>query len=148
MPPKSTNFGTDSSGQQISVKEYVDQRIDALEKGVNSNRTESISIKEYVDVRLKAISESTDLAAGLLNHRLESMNEFRAAMKDQSSLLLTKSEYQVRHDRVLAEISDLKESRAILQGKASQHSVNYAIAFAVLSLLVSIVLSLLRIIMH
>ena len=74
-----------------------------------------------------------------MNRRLESMNEFRDALKDQASGFLTKSEYNLIHDRVVDDIRILRESKASLEGKASQKSVNIAYIISAMSILLAVI---------
>ena len=98
-----------------------------------------ISLREYIDTLLEARDKETDRAYQSMEKRLEGMNEFRDALKDQSSTYLTKSEYKLAHDRILDDIRGLRESRAELHGKASQKSVDIAMILGVISLLVGLI---------
>jgi hypothetical protein len=59
----------------------------------------TVPLREYLDVRFNAIESrlsSMDVAVKLANanleHRLESMNEFRDSMKDQAAKYVTRAE--------------------------------------------------------
>lgn len=47
---------------------------------------------KLAETRFQAIERATELAAGTMNARLESMNEFRATIADQSRTYITRSE--------------------------------------------------------
>jgi len=51
------------------------------------------------------------------------MNEFRSALKDQTTQFLTRKEFDIQHDRVNNDIRSLCETRAEMTGKASMKSV-------------------------
>lgn len=93
------------------------------------------NIKELLETKFNAIEQSTKLATETLNARLESMNEFRGAMKDQMANAFTKPEQNFYAEKVSAEIKSLELSRATLEGKASQKSVTYAILISVIGAL-------------
>lgn len=68
----------------------------------------NITLKEYFDLKVKSLEEKVELhfklnkialdkAEQTTNLRLEGMNEFRSAMKDQSNTYLTKSDYAANH---------------------------------------------------
>jgi hypothetical protein len=61
------------------------------------------------------------------------MNEFREQMKDQTSTFITKAE----HSYVVRDIENLKLSRATLEGKADQKSVNTLHLIAIVSFIIS-----------
>ena len=63
------------------------------------------------------------------------MNEIREQLKAQKSDFVTRPE----HDFVLADIRDLRESRASLEGKASQNSVLFAYLVSGIGILLSVV---------
>ena len=96
---------------------------------------DEVSLKEYVDARFESISRETALTKSDLDKRLEAMNEFRQALRDQNQTFVTKPE----HEFVMKDIRELRESRAELAGKASQQSVTIVYLISGLSLLVAIV---------
>jgi hypothetical protein len=57
---------------------------------------DGISLREYFDVRLKDIEKATELASQNLSVRLESMNEFRNQMKDQTTTFVTRNEIDAK----------------------------------------------------
>ena len=67
------------------------------------------------------------------------MNEIRNALRDQSMLFLTKAEYIVFKETLEADIRSLRESRAMLEGKADQKQVNTAIIISVIGMAVAII---------
>jgi hypothetical protein len=91
-----------------------------------------ISLKEYFNYKIQNIEKATSLASASIDKRLESMNEFRSALKDQASKFLTKDEYGLTINRVEIDLRSLREDRARLEGKASMSSVyiSYIIGLA------------------
>jgi hypothetical protein len=127
--------------------------------------TNSPTLRELFELRFNAMDRAVNVALDSMNKRLEGMNEFRQALRDAQSQSITRtecgiaktkieedldgvkqktdemlrrSEYEIQHQRVVEDIKMLRESKALLEGKASQMSVNITIAIAVMGLLVSI----------
>ena len=105
-----------------------------MTKSPNYTKNE-VTLRDYIDTRICAVNEATRIAHSSMEKRLEGMNEFRSALKDQSSTFISRAE----HDKVLEDIRELRESRAELAGKASQSAVIGSYILAVLGLLVSAV---------
>jgi len=114
------------------------------------NSKEYISLRDYFDTRINNLQQNTDLkisnvekaitiASGLMEKRLESMNEFREQLKDQATHFLSRDEFQIQHDRVIEDIKMLRESRAELQGKASMNAVYMSYVIAVIGFLTGII---------
>ena len=101
--------------------------------------TEEVSIKEYFDARINALEKATTVAANSLEKRLEGMNEFRSQLKDQQSTLMPRTEFNSLHTLIVNDIQDLKESRAELRGKASQKSVIVAYIISGISLVIAVI---------
>ena len=108
-----------------------------------------VSLKEYLDALLKEKDRLLDIRVAEIYRimdksdegftaRLDVMNKFREAMKDQASACLTRIEYDAKHGAICNEIKLLKENDDINRGKASQTSVNVAYAIALLGMVVSI----------
>ena len=67
------------------------------------------------------------------------MNEFRESLKDQTAKYLPRAEYDIQHQRMIEDIKSLRESRASLEGKASQKSMFIILSISIISLIISIV---------
>lgn len=91
-------------------------------------------LQAYLEAKLNGISIATEKALDASNKRLEGMNEFRDALKDQASTFITRAEY----DRTREDIKNMEISAATLAGKASQKSVNLALVISVTSGLIGI----------
>lgn len=85
----------------ISLKEYLEHKIDAVEK-LNQKTFEMNNL---------AIKKAEDA----MNLRLESMNEFRASLKDQQSVFATKAEFHSHVTSNETAIDDLKKQVAKIQ---------------------------------
>lgn len=96
-------------------------------------------IRLYYDTKFEDLDKASCLIAAGLEKRLDSMNEFRSTLTDQATHFITRAEYVTNHDRVVDDIKGLRESRAELQGKASQSAVNIATGIAVIGLVVAVV---------
>ena len=57
---------------------------------------DGVTLKEYVESRLNAIDKATDLARTQMESRLETMNEFRDQLNRQASTFVTTNEFDVK----------------------------------------------------
>ena len=94
---------------------------------------------DYFTARLDAAEKATEIAAGNMGNRLASMNEFRAAMQDLSSRMVTREEQALLTRKLEADIADLKKSRDQAEGKASQTSVIISLLFGVAGVIFGII---------
>ena len=69
---------------------------------------------------------------------------FYETTKDERVFLMPRSEFIIQHERVLEDIRQLRESKAMLEGKASQSSVMISLAIAVIGVGISLVALLLH----
>lgn len=91
----------------------------------NFNWNDSVSLKDYFEEKFSLLEKATNLANDNLKVRLESMNEFRSQMKDQTGTFVTKSELN-------AKLDSLEKSRRD----------NIALWISIVSLIISIALQL------
>ena len=108
----------------VSLKEHLDALLQ--EKG------------RICDIRVAEIYRIMEKSDEAFTTRLEVMNKFREAMRDQAADFLTRIEYDAKHEAICKEIKSLKENDDVNKGKASQNSVNVAYALAVIGMVVSI----------
>ena len=102
----------------------IDTRIDGLEK--------------QTALMIEAVEDATRLAAGILERRLEGMNEFRDQLKDQASQFVTRDELGLQLKSINDNITELRTFKDRLEGKASQQSVNIAWGIAAVGIIISI----------
>lgn len=71
-----------STDNLVSLKEYVDRRLDAIEANIaETKRDQEIAIEK---------------ADRVLSYRLEGMNEFRASLTDQTRNFVTRNENNIQ----------------------------------------------------
>jgi len=114
-------------------RDHFESRLENLEKASD------VSLKEHIESRLASLEKATELARFQMEKRLEGMNEVRAQLKEQAAQFISRAEYDSKHERLITEIRDLRESRAELQGKASQKSLNITLGVAIISLVIALV---------
>ncbi len=95
---------------------------------------ENVSLKEYFEEKIRAIENTTSRDREVLESRLEGMNEFRDALKEQASHFVT----MTQHETVLEDVRGLRESRAEMQGKANMIHVFVAYALCIVAILISV----------
>ena len=133
------------------MKKYIDDEIDHmehhLEAQLNDRVTASTELRdelekrvvESTDLKIQSLKEATELARTTLNIRLDSMNEFRGTLKDQSSLMFTRSEHELYKDKVDTWMKEFAEWKAKQEGKADQSAVNTALLLAIIGTSIGII---------
>lgn len=84
--------------------------------------SESISLKEYIDRRFNENDKQTEQLRQSMDKRLDGMNEFRDALKDQASRFITQDKVETMFKQV-----------------ASQNSVNITRLLTIVAIIVSII---------
>src|ERR1035437_8777045 len=114
---------------------FLDKRM--LEQFANVSRER--------DATALMLDKRLDATALMLDKRLDSMNEFRESLKDQSSLMLTRKEHEAYLQKVEADLRILRESRALIEGKASQANLNATFLLALLGTLAGLLALIVKI---
>ena len=136
----------------LLLEDLANERMDGIEKCTELARSalerQVLSTAEALEkshqMAAAAAERNTALAAEALERRLEMLNEFRTAMKDQAAGFFTRAEHSLYMESVASDLRSLRESRAELKGMASQSSVNVALLISLLSLFIGSVSILLR----
>lgn len=113
-------------------------------KNPTMHRADWVTLRDYVDARFSALCAEMAKGDEVMNARLASMNEFRAALSDQSKSYITREEAAIQHKVFEDEIRESRDFRATHAGKASLGSVLIAYGLAIISMLVGIVLHFLK----
>jgi hypothetical protein len=96
-------------------------------------------LKAYVDTQV-AHEEKARLAFEIsLDKRLKGMNEIRESMRDQASKYLTREEFNLGIKALEADIRVLRDSKSLLEGKASQGAVLFTGALGIIAIILSII---------
>jgi hypothetical protein len=111
--------------EYITLKEYIETKIHALEK--------------QMEIKFDSINKATQIAITNNEKRLEGMNEFREQLENQSSTFITRNEHEIINKQIVDDIRSLRESRAELQGKASQNSVFIGYIISIVAIIISII---------
>ena len=83
----------------VALKEYLDQRLD--------------DFRIQVLDRFRLADDAVAKAERTMNERLNSMNEFRDALRDQSNRMATRSEVE----KIDEAVRDLQRAKANLDGR-------------------------------
>jgi len=116
------------NGHSPCMQAYLDARLELAAKA------QDISLKEYMEARMEAIGTAVVVAREEMTRRLESMNDLRAQLDNQARQFVTKAE----HELVVNQLSELREFRASQEGKASVMLVIVTMGLAAAGLFVSI----------
>jgi len=163
LPNTEKLFKYDDVVSEIEHREDILQRLSAAETHCCELHQHIVEMKndiktlEEAKADLAGVMESTKLAKEVMDARLSSMNEFRESLRDQTKEFLTRVEYgsqqgalETRFLRMDEDIRGLRESRASLEGKASQlqqdvgakassSSLWLSVAIAIFSIVISII---------
>jgi hypothetical protein len=131
---------------EVSLKEFIMHKI------------QDMDIR--VDLHFKMNKIALDKAEEKMDIRLNSMNEFRDALRDQTARFIDRTEYtQVKEQcakfvmkgeiesqfaKYDEQIRQLELSKALLEGKASRSSVNFAMAVSVTGIIIAIISAIIR----
>mgnify|MGYP007099595040 CR=1 FL=1 len=108
-----------------------------------------VSLKEHFNTRIVMMEKAIEIARNGMDRRLDAMNEFRASLKDATMNSPTRNEMQLAIEKLEVKIQsiiaplegdvrDLRDSKNILAGKASQQSVNLSLLFSIIGVVISV----------
>jgi hypothetical protein len=87
-----------------------------MEELCKHNDEKFLDLEQKINLRFDLNKIALDKAETATNIRLEGMNEFRDAMKDQQTKYLTASEYDVRHQLLVEKIEAVQKMGYMLLG--------------------------------
>jgi len=126
----------------VSLKEYMESVCAerSEQRAIHIQRLEErmLAIERAFDVRFQTLSNTTRDVAASMDKRLEGMNEFRSALKDQMAMFFTRTEHEAFLKVVDADLRMLRESRAEISGKASQSHLNLSFVVGVTGIIVGL----------
>ena len=112
----------------VSLKEYIDSRINGVEKNIKDLRG---MIEEHFRMNDKAVK----LASDSLSLRLESMNEFREQMREERGGMATKDHLGLLEAKFDTRIKPLETAHAFSAGKMWMVMAIFAAVPTVLALI-------------
>lgn len=98
-----------------------------------------VSLRDHFESRIVAVERATSIASVAMEKRLEGMNEFRDALKDQASKFVTRIELEACITKLQSDIRELMKYKDIAEGKASQLSVTISLVLAIIGIAISII---------
>jgi len=123
----------------VSLRQYIETLIDAqcrkcelCRESINDRFESTVKLNELM---AKHIDEATNLARIGMERRLEGMNEFRDALKDQTARMATRLELEAFGK----DVRELREFAVEVKAKASQKSVYIAWAFSFISIIIAVI---------
>ena len=107
----------------------------------NSNFTQNdgVTLREYFEARMADLKLQIEHARRGMEKRLDAMNEFRGALKDQTDKMLPREEYYIQHENIIREVKALNTFKDEMKGAASREEVNRATAFGVLGIAIGVI---------
>jgi len=144
------------------TRDEVCSRLIKLDKELDESRAVNIT----VTAAISALKEAGAVERESINKRLDGMNEFREALKDQTAQYITRTEHEIRHVQLDKDMEALKSiasshitreeydtkhtslekdiksleiSRAEINAKASLTSLYVAYGLTVVSIIIALV---------
>ena len=114
----------------VSLRGYLDLKIADLEK----------YFTEMIISRDKALL----VALATMEKRLDGMNHLKAQLDDREKTYIPRLQYEVEHKVLSDRVDELRLSRALLEGKASQFSVNIAMFISFVSMMIGVISIILK----
>jgi len=108
----------------VALKEYLEKRIEELDKRVS---LQIDNLNSNIDQHFSTNDIALSKAEQTMNARLDSMNEFRDALKDQAGRMATRVELSV----IELQVQELRRDKANLDGR-----------LAMIAVIISIIVSL------
>ena len=122
----------DQAASFLTRKEH-----DALTYKSDEDVKTLIKENETFKVKLDSLDKFINNNNSQLDRRLDSMNEFRLAMKDQQATYITRSEHEALMQKYDSEIKILNTAKDVSEGKASASSVIFAYILAGVGIILS-----------
>lgn len=95
---------------EVSLQHYIDTKIAAVQSNVNS-------LRDMVEQHFLLNDKALKMANEAMLARLESMNEFRAQIREERANLATKDDVITCYDKLDSRICPLEASKAFSAGK-------------------------------
>ncbi len=112
---------------------------DTLPTASLQDQRDIVPLREYMEEKFRALDKATTLMQETINARLDANNEWRDESKQRTTLMVTKDEFILWQSRVVEDIRYLRESKATLEGKASQTSVFISYLLSVIGIFLAVV---------
>lgn len=125
-----------NDSDRVTVREYMERMLTDCQVYCKGQFAEAD--KRY-EQRFQAQEKATSRYAEDVKAWQAGANEWRQAMNDKDRLLIPRREVEDKVAVMLGDIVDLKQSRDLAQGKASQLSVNITLAIAIISMAIGII---------
>ena len=119
----------------VSLEKYIDKQIADLEKSM-CLKIHSLDCK--VDMIQRMSQTAIDKAEKTVNERLETMNEFRSAMKDLQATYISKDMFEANRQMSDGKLRSLELSKVALDAKADASAVNRAQLLSIISVLLGL----------
>jgi len=135
-----------------TLEKHLTEKINSLDRFCTASFAQS---KERVDMALAASDKAITKAEQTTEKRFEGVNEFRSALSDQSSLMLTRTEYQAQQQTINERVSMLTDAVTKIDSRmVGKHEalggtgvmiVGTAVVISALISIASLLVSLLRV---
>jgi len=131
----------------VSLKEFLMARVEEINYKLQLHANHlheqlifrSEILEKQLDEKASTIEKSTSLASRSMEARLESMNEFRAQLKNQATEFMRREECLATMGKCDADIRTLNRSKDLLEGKATMLSVYISYGLSIIALAMALI---------
>lgn len=123
---------------KLDIKDFISFEKELMDEKLRRIKEELKLEKELTGIKINNVEHAIVIAASSMEKRLDGMNEFRNAMADQNAQFLTKSSFDVLHERVEKDVKDLLNYKWTSEGKASQTSMIITLIISIVGILIGI----------
>jgi hypothetical protein len=102
------------------------------------NSRDIVTLRDYLESQIAALKDTMSATDRRVDDRLVYMNELRDQITSERGWYMLRSEHELIHKSLDADIRVLRESKAELHGKASISAVYIAGILASMSLLIGV----------
>jgi hypothetical protein len=96
------------------------------------------TLKEYFSARLDSMDKAVSKAETAMSDRLSGMNELRGAMADQGKMMLTRAEYEGKHQALLEKLDALALRITTIESTQRGRSAGFGSIGTIISSLASL----------
>lgn len=134
---KLTALEKSTESARAALEKNVETARSALEKNTETARS---ALEKNTELARSSLEKNTEVSRLALEKRLDSMTEFREALKDQANSFITRIEMNLIMGKLEADIRVLRESKASGDGAASLKTAAIATGIAVVGAIASVFL--------
>jgi len=121
------------------MKNLDDLHLQYIDKSIESLKEQFRLLKELFYAEIRGIEKATDIARRRVDERLHDMNQLNDRMERQETTFARKEDLDELKKMHEDDIRPLQDQKLLVDRKAEQKSVNWAIAIALVGIAIALV---------